>query len=230
MRCALYGKLPAKRDFIAEAVPRGFLPVWEPWLQGAISASRLAMGSRWTEIYLRAPIWRFWLGRTYCGATVTGAMMPSVDGIGRYFPLTLLAMADEGQAFAPPTLDAQEPWYEAAEDFLLGCLEEPLDFDAMVAALKALPPPAAVAAPAPPVGSAMLDDGMLCTAAAAGAGAAALFSALPDAETARVAASATWWWTVGGEGFRPMMLSGHRLPDPGRFSGFLNGAFAPTEA
>ena len=48
------------------------------------------------------------------GATVLGAFMPSLDGIGRYFPLTLFACADEGAAIAPPELDPQDQWFEAA--------------------------------------------------------------------------------------------------------------------
>lgn len=222
-RCALYGKLPVKRDFIAEGVPRGFLPVWEPWLQGAISASRLSIGTRWPELYLRAPIWRFWLGKSHCGATVTGALMPSVDGIGRYFPLTLLAMAEEGQAFAPPSVDPQEAWYQMIEDFLLASLDDDLNFEAMTEALKGLVPPAAIAEPAFPSGSRVLGDGMLLTTAAAEGG--NLFEALGPADAARVASTATFWWTVGGEGFEPMVLSGHRLPDPGQFRGFLTGRF-----
>ena len=31
-----------------------------------------------------------------------GALMPSLDGLGRYFPLTLFVPADEGAAIPPP--------------------------------------------------------------------------------------------------------------------------------
>ena len=93
---SLYGKLPTKRDFIAAGVPREFLAVWEPWLQGSVSASRVTLGDRWQAAFLTAPIWRFWLGSDLCGVDVIGAFMPSLDGVGRYFPLTLIACADPG--------------------------------------------------------------------------------------------------------------------------------------
>lgn len=32
MSAGLFGKLPAKRDFIAANAPRRFLEVWEPWI------------------------------------------------------------------------------------------------------------------------------------------------------------------------------------------------------
>ncbi len=74
MPCGLFGKLPAKRDFIAIAVPRAVLNAWEPWIQEGLSASRLALGDTWIEAYLRAPIWRFWLG---AGLTVNRSWAPS---------------------------------------------------------------------------------------------------------------------------------------------------------
>ena len=56
MRCGLYGKLPAKRDFIAIGAPREFLRAWEPWIQGGISASRVSLGADWQTVFLTAPI------------------------------------------------------------------------------------------------------------------------------------------------------------------------------
>ncbi len=96
MPCGLFGKLPAKRDFIALNAPSDFLAVYEKWLQGGLTASRLELGNRWQEAYLNAPIWRFWLGGAHGGQTVAGAFMPSVDGVGRYFPLTVFAAASPG--------------------------------------------------------------------------------------------------------------------------------------
>ena len=75
MRCSLFGKLSAKRDFIALSVPRDFLNAWEPWMQACVSASRDGLGDFWLQAYLTAPIWRFWLGADICGATVVGALI-----------------------------------------------------------------------------------------------------------------------------------------------------------
>ncbi|WP_164076542.1 type VI secretion system-associated protein TagF, partial [Stenotrophomonas maltophilia] len=47
----------------------------------------------WTAVFLKAPIWRFWCGSSVLGTSLIGALMPSVDGVGRYFPLTVLAPA-----------------------------------------------------------------------------------------------------------------------------------------
>jgi type VI secretion system protein ImpM len=119
MRCGLFGKLSAKRDFIALATPRKFLEVWEPWMQACMSASQHQLGQDWQNAYLTAPLWRFWLGADLSGATVTGVFMPSVDGVGRYYPLTLLAVAESALSLPPPDLDTQESWFATAEEFLL---------------------------------------------------------------------------------------------------------------
>ena len=140
-RCGLYGKLPTKRDFIAIQAPREFLAVWEPWMQGGLSASRHALGDSWQQTFLTAPIWRFWLGAELCGRTVLGAFMSSLDGVGRYFPLTLLAFPDEGAAIPPPEFDAQDGWFAVAEEFLLSTLEDATTFETVTAGLERLVSP-----------------------------------------------------------------------------------------
>src|ERR1700683_665896 len=114
MRCGLFGKLSSKRDFIALSVPRDFLNAWEPWMQSCVSASRANLGEAWLQSYLTAPIWRFWLGADICGATVVGALMASLDGVGRYYPLTLLTQAPEAHFIPPPDIDAHDQWFVSA--------------------------------------------------------------------------------------------------------------------
>ena len=118
-----------------------FLDVWEPWLQGGMSASRQSLGDDWQEAFLKAPIWRFWLGAELCGTTVAGAFMPSLDGVGRYFPLTVFACADEGAAIPPPELDPQDDWFAADEDFLLSTLDHDITYETISASLDQLSPP-----------------------------------------------------------------------------------------
>ena len=141
MRCGLFGKLGAKRDFIALATPRGFLEAWEPWVQASLSASRHQLGDRWQQAFLTAPVWRFWLGAEICGTTVAGAIMPSLDGMGRYYPLTLHAIADAGARLPPPDIDTQDDWFAMAESFLLSTLERDCHFEEVSAALDHLAVP-----------------------------------------------------------------------------------------
>ncbi len=224
MRCGLYGKLPVKRDFIAESVPRGFLPAFEPWLQGAVGTSRMLMGSQWQDIYLNAPIWRFWLGTSHCGQSVAGAFMPSIDGVGRFFPLVLMAMSDDGYVIPSPVSDQQSDWFDQVETYLLSTLEETTAFDTTIEALNALPPPRQM--PVPPVlpGVVARPDGTLIVSSHTN-DVAETFAQLRSGDDAGLIASATFWWTIGGNEVQPTALTCRRFPDPQLFSGFLTGRF-----
>jgi type VI secretion system protein ImpM len=224
MRCGLYGKLPAKRDFIALSTPRGFLDAWEPWMQGGISASRQDLGEAWQDAFLRAPIWRFWLGAGLCGTTVMGAFMPSLDGIGRYYPLTLLAWAEANEAILPPELDPQEAWFARAEDFLLSTLEPDVPFEATTAALERIEPPIPQPLSAADDMIPLAHGGMALPVNEQPFG--AVFASLRTADHARVYAAATFWWTIGGEGYDPIALSALRTPNPNLFSDMLTGRFS----
>lgn len=85
-----YGKLPHLGDFASRRLPEGFIAGWDAWLRDALSASRQALGPRWLQGYLVAPIVRFWLAPGLLGAgSWTGLVMPSIDRVGRHFPLTV---------------------------------------------------------------------------------------------------------------------------------------------
>jgi len=224
MQCGLYGKVPSKRDFIAISTPREFLDIWEPWMQGGLSASRQTLGDNWRQAFLTAPIWRFWLGAELCGRPVLGAFMPSLDGIGRYFPLTLLAYGDAGSAIPPPEFDPQDGWFAVAEEYLLSTLEEQATFEAVTSGLEQLVRPSDDA-PAPKRDDMIETKGGM-VAHMSGRPPGEVFAALRAADHADVYASATFWWTIGGEGYRPLAMSGRRLPDPFQFTEMLTGKFA----
>jgi type VI secretion system protein ImpM len=88
------GKLPARGDFVTAGLPRRFAEAWHDWLQPVLAASRRALGEDWLAAWLEAPIWRFALSPGTCGPdSVLGLWMPSVDSVGRHFPLTFAAVA-----------------------------------------------------------------------------------------------------------------------------------------
>jgi type VI secretion system protein ImpM len=221
MRCGLFGKLSAKRDFIALATPRNFLEAWEPWVQASLSASRHQLGDRWQQVFLTTPVWRFWLGAAICGSTVAGAIMPSLDGVGRYYPLTLHAVGDAGAPIVPPDIDAQDEWFNMSENFLLSTLDRDIAFEEVSSALDRLPVPRTQ-------NSGEGDDRIVSL----GEGMAGMISAadgfsvsLSNLRAARpeVCAAASFWWTSGGGDFPPLVLSCRGLPDPYRYSTLLSG-------
>ena len=226
MSAGLFGKLPAKRDFVAVNAPRRFLETWEPWLQSGVATSKQTSGTAWAESYNRAPIWRYWLGADLCGEALIGAVMPSVDGVGRAFPLTVFASGD-GDSLAPPEIDDNGRWCEDAEALLLSALDAGVTLEAVNETLAALPPPALHARAATSPGCRELSDGGMLVDTADGRVSAAFLAARRFGHR-RAFASQSFWWTIGGEGFPPCALSYIGLPPPTRFSDFLTGAFAET--
>lgn len=224
MRCGLFGKHASRRDLIAIDVPATFLSAYEPWLQASVSASRERLGPNWQKAYLRAPIWRFWLGSDLCGTIVLGALMPSLDEIGRYYPLTVLAAAKSSAAIPPPEFETHESWFKAVESFLLATLTPGVSHARVAAGVAALPFPSTYspsAARAPVVPLAMggvlcpLDDHPLTR----------IFASLRHADWAGAYAGRAFFWTEGGVGFRPMAFATRTLPHPDLFAAMLNGDF-----
>ena len=54
-----HGKLPSLGDFVGRGFAPAAVETWDHWLQSAVSESRAALGDRWLDLYLTAPMWRF---------------------------------------------------------------------------------------------------------------------------------------------------------------------------
>jgi type VI secretion system protein ImpM len=90
------GKIPARGDFVQAGLPRAFTDPWDRWMQRMVAASRSTLGEAWLPAWLEAAVWRFALSPGICGpGAVIGLWMPSVDCVGRYFPLTLAAVVPD---------------------------------------------------------------------------------------------------------------------------------------
>ncbi len=220
-RCGLFGKLQAKRDFIAIKTSREFLNVWEPWIQSAVSASRLQLAADWLSAFLTAPIWRFWLGAEICGKPMLGATMPSMDAVGRYFPHTLIETAEEGARLAPPELDAQDAWFSAAENFLLATLDGEFRFEDLGERLAALPAPSALVAPQRTAG---FERGRSFACSAQEPFEKTFAEARKIAHELSYATN-TYWWTIGGEAYERVAIMSLRMPDPHLYAAMLTGKF-----
>ena len=90
----LFGKLPARGDFVRENLPRDFTDGWDGWWQRGLADTQARWRDEWDAAWLEAPVWRFMLPPGLCGKSgVLGLWLPSVDKVGRYSPLTIAAAA-----------------------------------------------------------------------------------------------------------------------------------------
>jgi type VI secretion system protein ImpM len=125
-----YGKLPCRGDFLQRRAPQDFVDAWDAWLQESLHESRERLQEAWLDSYLTGPVWRFVLSAGVCGGGVyAGVFVPSVDRVGRYFPLTVVAQltAEECPLSVACGMSA---WFESAESLAVEAVSaEALDFD-----------------------------------------------------------------------------------------------------
>lgn len=134
-----FGKLPSRGDFVRAGLPRGFVDPWDAWLQAVLPASRMALGSRWHDAWMVAPVWRFALAPGVCGPdAAVGVLMPSVDRAGRHFPLTIALLG---------TADVADAWLDFAETTGRDALEHGWTPDLLAEWLGAFRQPDAMANP-----------------------------------------------------------------------------------
>jgi len=106
-----YGKMAMLGDFASRRLPQNFVDVCDRWLALGIDASRAQLGERWLDVYLHGPIWRFaWAPGVLDEQWWFGVMMPSVDKVGRYFPL-VIARPATGAPDSSEGLHALAAWY-----------------------------------------------------------------------------------------------------------------------
>ncbi|KIC14372.1 type VI secretion system-associated protein TagF [Leisingera sp. ANG-Vp] len=155
-----FGKMPSAGDFFRLSSPGGFVRVWDAWLQQVMLDGQGAYGPGFDAHYMSAPIWRFTLPAGLAGAgKVMGVMMPSVDRVGRRFPLTLVAALPTP---GPAALDhlSEGALFERLEDVALDALEDTMTKDGLAEALAGIPvPDMRAVAPLRSAGSALVLTG-----------------------------------------------------------------------
>jgi len=137
-----YGKIPSLGDFISRRLPANFIDTWDAWLQKAMATSREELGEHWLDLYLTSPMWRFILMPDTCSNTKiwTGILMPSIDKVGRHFPLTIAAEI-EPYPQALLSLISSQHWYTALEQVALASLDLNISPDDLDQSLACHPPP-----------------------------------------------------------------------------------------
>jgi type VI secretion system protein ImpM len=229
-----FGKLPCNGDFLQRRMPDGFLDVWDPWLQESIHASRQALQERWLNIYLTSPIWRFVLTSSACGSgAYAGVLAPSVDRVGRYFPLTVVTQidADESPLDFATRCDA---WFASIEGVVVHALEDPqlgVDwFDAEIGALAAqLPASAAVDTRVLQTlfaGSSFPGPGAWRVPIVSAAELQISINSFAFRELHAQLRPVTLWWTDGSAVSAPSWLTLRGLPLPAHFAALLDGQWA----
>lgn len=208
----LFGKLPGHGDFIQRELPASFVTPWDEWLQRAVHGSRELVGESWLDYYLTSPIWRFALSPGVLDEQAwAGILVPSVDSVGRYFPLTMAVPAEHSNPFALQLAAAD--WYRQLSDLAIEALQNALQADQLC---ERFPEPAyAQVADEVTVASA--------THIATGDsdGIAGSYPGLLNQLYRQQYASYSLWWCAGSQHLAPTTLLSPALPEPTLYCSML---------
>ena len=219
-----FGKLPGQGDFVTRRLPSEFLRVWDPWLQRSLTQSREALGDGWLDAYLTSPIWQFVLTAGIAGQTHwAGLLMPSVDRVGRYFPLTVARPLPENtNPFQ--MLTATADWFAQTQTVMLAALEGDLTLDEMDARLLGLGP---VAAPINDLSAAGSDTACEVRgwrlSLQSPSRAPEVLPGLLHHALGEVFFAYSLWWSEGSDRLPPSLLVGQGLPSDGAFNALYTG-------
>ncbi|MBV1881108.1 MAG: type VI secretion system-associated protein TagF [Pseudomonadales bacterium] len=221
----IYGKIPAHGDFVSRRLNNDFIRYWDEWLQRGIATSQEQLGERWLNHYLVSPIWRFVLSPGVVDDSGwTGVLIPSVDSVGRYFPLTI-AMPVK----APSLLDLFErgrDWFQDIEDSALAALSDSLSIDELNDRVLA--------------SEFKLSGDYSCRQNSGDPGAAlqidmqfpeqspsTIFPLMFEKLVRQQYKSYSAWWSQGAEDILPSFNLTSQLPDASMYASFLDGVWEP---
>ncbi len=130
-----HGKLPGVSDFASRRLDARFIDLWDGWISAGLARMRADEPERWIDAYLASPTWRFLVPPNFFPAPLSagawaGVVMPSVDRVGRYYPLTLTVTLDQ----VPQTADVQARlwcWLQSLQDTALRALDEDWPIDVL---------------------------------------------------------------------------------------------------
>ena len=144
---AWFGKIACLGDFASRRLPQEIVQVLDIWLARCVEASRGQLGLGWTDAYLTGPLWRFVLAPDVLDARWWfGVLMPSVDNVGRYFPLLLMCPSNHAPDDAAG-LDQLDRWFTHVAHAALGTLQQGgslVQLEAELAQAPRLPPRSSV--------------------------------------------------------------------------------------
>ncbi|WP_117190288.1 type VI secretion system-associated protein TagF [Rhizobium terrae] len=137
-RIGFFGKLPTHGDFVSTGMGSGLQSEFDIWLQAGLQAVQQQFGTDWERHFRAMFSWRFIIERGLWGpATIAGVLVPSLDRVGRSFPLVV---ATQLPAFTdhPRLLYLDETWFTAAEAIAETSARRDFDIEQFTASLKRL--------------------------------------------------------------------------------------------
>ncbi|MBA5800646.1 type VI secretion system-associated protein TagF [Rhizobium changzhiense] len=137
-RIGFFGKLPSHGDFVSMGLASPLQAALDAWLQAGLQEAHHELGEGWERRFRAMPVWRFIIERGLWGsATIAGVLLPSLDRVGRSFPLVIAAQLP-GFTEHPRQLYLDDTWFTAAEAIAESSTKRDFDINHFTASLKRL--------------------------------------------------------------------------------------------
>jgi type VI secretion system protein ImpM len=214
-------------DFASRRLGPEFIEPWDDWLAGGLAALRQARPDAWLAEYLASPSWRFLLLPGVLPGAASqqawaGVLMPSVDRVGRYFPLTLALPAGAGPA-CTQQLQGLWHWLALLDELARDALFEDWTAERLDEALAALALPERASAPralALPPGA----SGRMVQAPAAGSQDPAWHIGAQAQQAWAERARGQAWWHACPDHHAPRLQVSLGLPEAGTMAALFGAA------
>lgn len=92
-----FGKIRSCGDFISRHVSPSVQQKFDQWLEAGLGESKEKFQQQWLDYYLTSPVWYFLRPSADREQFVFGIMMPSIDKVGRYYPLIVINELQYGE-------------------------------------------------------------------------------------------------------------------------------------
>lgn len=131
MRLGCFGKIRNCGDFISRHMPHAIEQNFTQWLEAGLTETKERFQQQWLEYFLTSPVWNFILDDPDSRQMIVGTMMPSMDKVGRYYPLTVLQTVNHDGDLDIGLLDE-------VETLMLSTLDKNVEQEQFVQALDQL--------------------------------------------------------------------------------------------
>ncbi|UTV99817.1 type VI secretion system-associated protein TagF [Marinomonas rhizomae] len=130
LKVGIYGKVPAHPDFISDTLHADISNELYDWAQTVMFHSREKMSeSQWLPAYLVSPIWRMVVPKNEQRTHEwVGVMVPSVDALGRYFPLFIVFETEFKSLTVEWLFKECTDLFKVMEEVAMSALQQQLNF------------------------------------------------------------------------------------------------------
>ena len=206
-----HGKLPSLGDFASRRLDASFIEPWDGWLAAGLLALREAQPDSWLDDYLGSPSWRFLLMPGVLAGDAgmqawAGVLMPSVDRVGRYFPLTLVQPLGAGPA-STQQLAGVWQWLSRLDELARDALYEDWTADRLEEELARMALPELSAPPAPQTLEPLSEGSIVEVPTERAADAMGHIGVEAQRAWAGAALGRAWWHARPDEGAPRLLLS-----------------------